>query len=144
MNLFLSPPYSPSKVAVVALSESLHFQLRALGAPIGVSVLCPSWVRARVVESDRNRPRLSIPAPSPCTLLPPDRGGTLGAQGSSCLRRFYVLAHHDEDHLALVRQRTADIIEEGSPALPAIPGIGPVLAASSGSGEFGRGEATGQ
>ena len=48
---------------------------------------------------------------------------------------FYVLPHHDEDHLALVRQRTTDIIEEGSPALPTIPGIGPVLAALAGPAE---------
>jgi NAD(P)-dependent dehydrogenase (short-subunit alcohol dehydrogenase family) len=33
--------YTASKYAVVGLSESLHLDLRAAGAPIGVSVLCP-------------------------------------------------------------------------------------------------------
>jgi NAD(P)-dependent dehydrogenase (short-subunit alcohol dehydrogenase family) len=33
--------YAASKYAVVGLSESLQLDLRAIGAPIGVSVLCP-------------------------------------------------------------------------------------------------------
>jgi NAD(P)-dependent dehydrogenase (short-subunit alcohol dehydrogenase family) len=33
--------YSAAKYGVVGLSESLHHDLRAAGAPIGVSVLCP-------------------------------------------------------------------------------------------------------
>jgi NAD(P)-dependent dehydrogenase (short-subunit alcohol dehydrogenase family) len=33
--------YTATKYAVVGLSESLHLDLRAAGAPIGVSVLCP-------------------------------------------------------------------------------------------------------
>ena len=145
VNLFLSPPYSASKAAVVALSESLHFQLRALGAPVGVSVLCPNWVRTRIVESDRNRPRHLPRAPSsPRTegarsalreVVASGMGpGEVADHVVRAIRanRFYVLPHHDEGHLALVRQRTADVIEEGSPALPTIPGIGPVLAALAG------------
>ncbi|MGF6432502.1 MULTISPECIES: SDR family NAD(P)-dependent oxidoreductase [Bradyrhizobium] len=47
-------PYSATKFAVVSLSEGLAMQLRPLG--IGVSVLCPSFVRTRIGESGRNRP----------------------------------------------------------------------------------------
>ncbi|BBC00969.1 NAD(P)-dependent dehydrogenase (short-subunit alcohol dehydrogenase family) [Bradyrhizobium japonicum] len=46
-------PYSATKFAVVSLSEGLAMQLRPLG--IGVSVLCPSFVRTRIGESGRNR-----------------------------------------------------------------------------------------
>jgi NAD(P)-dependent dehydrogenase (short-subunit alcohol dehydrogenase family) len=50
-------PYGISKHAVVALSETLHLQLRALGAGhVGVSVLCPGAVRTRFGTSARNRP----------------------------------------------------------------------------------------
>src|SRR5437764_15286170 len=49
-------PYSVTKHAVVALSESLHFQLQQRGAAVRVSVLCPGWVRTRIHEADRNRP----------------------------------------------------------------------------------------
>jgi NAD(P)-dependent dehydrogenase (short-subunit alcohol dehydrogenase family) len=47
-------PYVASKFAVVAMSEGLATQLKPFG--IGVSVLCPSFVRTRIVESGRNRP----------------------------------------------------------------------------------------
>jgi NAD(P)-dependent dehydrogenase (short-subunit alcohol dehydrogenase family) len=47
-------PYAASKFAVVAMSEGLAMQLRPHG--IGVSVLCPSFVRTRIGESGRNRP----------------------------------------------------------------------------------------
>jgi NAD(P)-dependent dehydrogenase (short-subunit alcohol dehydrogenase family) len=49
-------PYYATKHGVVALSESLHFDLQLVGARIGVSVLCPEWVRTRIADSERNRP----------------------------------------------------------------------------------------
>ena len=49
-------PYYATKHGVVALSESLFFDLQLTGAPVGVSVLCPEWVRTRIHESERNRP----------------------------------------------------------------------------------------
>jgi NAD(P)-dependent dehydrogenase (short-subunit alcohol dehydrogenase family) len=49
-------PYYATKHAVVALSETLHFDLRLTGAPVGVSVLCPEWVRTNIADSERNRP----------------------------------------------------------------------------------------
>jgi NAD(P)-dependent dehydrogenase (short-subunit alcohol dehydrogenase family) len=49
-------PYTATKHAVVAMSESLFKDLRAAGAPIGVSVLCPGFVQTGIGRSDRNRP----------------------------------------------------------------------------------------
>ena len=46
-------PYAASKFAVVTMSEGLAMQLKPLG--IGVSVLCPGFVRTRISESWRNR-----------------------------------------------------------------------------------------
>jgi NAD(P)-dependent dehydrogenase (short-subunit alcohol dehydrogenase family) len=46
-------PYSATKFAVVAMSEGLAAQLQPIG--IGVSVLCPHFVRTRIGESGRNR-----------------------------------------------------------------------------------------
>jgi NAD(P)-dependent dehydrogenase (short-subunit alcohol dehydrogenase family) len=46
-------PYSASKFAVVSMSEGLAMQLAPLD--IGVTVLCPSFVRTRIPESGRNR-----------------------------------------------------------------------------------------
>jgi NAD(P)-dependent dehydrogenase (short-subunit alcohol dehydrogenase family) len=47
-------PYAATKFAVVAMSEGLAMQLQPHG--IGVSVLCPEFVRTRIGESGRNRP----------------------------------------------------------------------------------------
>jgi NAD(P)-dependent dehydrogenase (short-subunit alcohol dehydrogenase family) len=47
-------PYCATKFAVVAMSEGWSVQLAPRG--IGVSVLCPGFVKTRINESRRNRP----------------------------------------------------------------------------------------
>ena len=54
-------PYSATKFAVVSMSEGLAPQLKPLG--IGVSVLCPGFVRTGIAESGRNRPDRYGPTP---------------------------------------------------------------------------------
>src|SRR5271165_7374161 len=49
-----STPYNATKYGVVALSEGLRFELAPRG--IGVSVLCPGFIRTRIVDSRRNLP----------------------------------------------------------------------------------------
>jgi NAD(P)-dependent dehydrogenase (short-subunit alcohol dehydrogenase family) len=51
-----APSYDASKHAVVALTEDLFNTVRLAGLPVGVSVLCPGWVRTNIVEADRNWP----------------------------------------------------------------------------------------
>jgi NAD(P)-dependent dehydrogenase (short-subunit alcohol dehydrogenase family) len=55
-SLPLSGPYVISKFAAVGASESLGHDLQAVGAPIGVSVLCPSLVATGIGTSGRNAP----------------------------------------------------------------------------------------
>ena len=43
------------------MSEGLALELQPLG--IGVTVLCPGWVRTRIMESARNRPERYGPNP---------------------------------------------------------------------------------
>jgi NAD(P)-dependent dehydrogenase (short-subunit alcohol dehydrogenase family) len=56
----INPPgssaYNVTKHAVVALSESLHHDLRERGSAVGVSVLCPAYVPTGIADSERNRP----------------------------------------------------------------------------------------
>jgi NAD(P)-dependent dehydrogenase (short-subunit alcohol dehydrogenase family) len=56
----ISPPgsgaYNVTKHAVVALSESLHHDLRERRSRVGVSVLCPAYVPTGISSSERNRP----------------------------------------------------------------------------------------
>jgi NAD(P)-dependent dehydrogenase (short-subunit alcohol dehydrogenase family) len=50
----LAGPYSATKFAVVGISQVLAAELK--DTPIGVSVLCPSWVKTRMLDNGRNRP----------------------------------------------------------------------------------------
>ena len=49
-------PYNVTKHAVVTLSETLHGDLAAVSAKVGVSVLCPGFVKTQIYDSNRNRP----------------------------------------------------------------------------------------
>jgi NAD(P)-dependent dehydrogenase (short-subunit alcohol dehydrogenase family) len=48
--------YDASKHAVVAITEDLYYMVQMVGLPIGVSVLCPGWVRTSLLDADRNWP----------------------------------------------------------------------------------------
>jgi NAD(P)-dependent dehydrogenase (short-subunit alcohol dehydrogenase family) len=50
----LAGPYAATKAGIIGLSEVLADELA--GSNIGISVLCPSWVRTRMVDNGRNRP----------------------------------------------------------------------------------------
>lgn len=52
----VGPVYDATKHAVVAMTEDLYRTTRLAGLPIGVSVLCPGWVRTGILDADRNWP----------------------------------------------------------------------------------------
>ena len=57
-------PYSASKYAVVAISEALAME--SAGSNVGVSVLCPGFVKTRIADVDRLvRPEMPVRAPTP-------------------------------------------------------------------------------
>jgi NAD(P)-dependent dehydrogenase (short-subunit alcohol dehydrogenase family) len=116
-------PYSATKVAVVSISETLAQELAIDGTPIGVSVLCPSSVDTRVMESERGRPsafgvehrtevaesvRLAIrdSFTGPTGLTPARVAGRVldAIRG----RRFWIITHPDER--PVVEARFADIL----------------------------------
>ena len=49
-------PYNVSKYGVVALSETLHLEMKAEGTGVGVTCLCPGLVSTNILDSERNRP----------------------------------------------------------------------------------------
>lgn len=120
--------YGITKHAVVALSEGLFSQLEGLKLPIGVSVLCPGWVRTNIMTSDRNRPEAPRPAPGERAALiesirsmmdgfvrsglDPQEVGRLVARAIR-EERFYVLTH---PHWAnMIRNRMETILEGRDP-----------------------------
>jgi NAD(P)-dependent dehydrogenase (short-subunit alcohol dehydrogenase family) len=57
-----SNAYNVTKYGVVALSEGLRVELAPRG--IGVSVLCPGFIRTHILNSGRNRPERFAEAPA--------------------------------------------------------------------------------
>ncbi len=124
-------PYGISKHAVTALSETLYFQLQELGAPVGVSVLCPGAVRTRFGDSDRNRPAGLGPRPraaSERSAAAKEQFDRLAASGRDPgevaelvvegIRggRFYILTSSNRDDA--VRRRGVEIVQGGPPRPP--------------------------
>jgi NAD(P)-dependent dehydrogenase (short-subunit alcohol dehydrogenase family) len=59
------PIYDATKHAVVAISEDLYVAMKVAGLRVGVSVLCPGWVRTGIGEADRNWPEKLGEVPPP-------------------------------------------------------------------------------
>lgn len=53
---YMGTPYGVSKFGVIALSETLFYELKLMGTKIGVSVLCPGQVNTKIINPERNRP----------------------------------------------------------------------------------------
>jgi NAD(P)-dependent dehydrogenase (short-subunit alcohol dehydrogenase family) len=125
--------YKATKHAVVSLSETFYFEMKSASLPIGVSVLCPGFVRTRIHESDRNRPtELSNPPaampPSPeqsailafiqnamATAMSPDDLAGLVFQAIR-ENRFYILTH--PEYKPLIAARMEGILAERNPEIP--------------------------
>jgi NAD(P)-dependent dehydrogenase (short-subunit alcohol dehydrogenase family) len=127
-------PYNVSKHAVVTMSESMSVELAMTHPEVGISVLCPGWVRTRINESDRNRPGFT-PGQDP------EEDGALGAMRDmvdqliaeglnpavvadlvvSAIReqRFYVLTHPEWQEM--VRDRVDRMLSGENPSV-ALPG----------------------
>lgn len=117
-------PYNASKHAVVTISETLRAELAMLpDTHVGVTVVCPGWVRTRIHESDRNRPEsLRNPAgedavPDAASALEGllDQGmdpADLAADIESAVRedRLYVLT--GDEWTPLVRQRMEQFVAD--------------------------------
>ena len=61
-GLLASPlmgPYTVSKQAVVALTETLHYELQAIGSLLKTSALCPGPIATGIADSGAGR---SLPA----------------------------------------------------------------------------------
>jgi NAD(P)-dependent dehydrogenase (short-subunit alcohol dehydrogenase family) len=130
----ISPPgmgvYNVTKHAVVALSESLHNDLRVQDSPVGVSVLCPAYVPTGISNSERNRPQeLANPALSERqralkeNLKKAVSSGKLSADDVARAvvaaikeNRFYILTHPRIK--GAIQARMEDVLQERAPRNP--------------------------
>ena len=131
----LTPPlmgvYNVSKHAVVALTETLYHDLALVGAPIGVSVLCPYFVPTGIGQSHRARPddAQSDAAPTrsqqvaQASLEKAVSSGKVSAADVARLsfdaireQRFYIYSHPQS--LGNVQRRVEDILQGRNPGDP--------------------------
>ena len=133
-----SAPYDATKHAVVAITDNLFTAMKDTGLPVGVSVLCPGWVRTGIIDSDRNWPSElgARPASDPIQNMMRsharraiDEGMTPAAVASMVLDaveddRFWIFPHDDFLDLAVKRwERIAEQLDPEPP--PQMPGMPP-------------------
>jgi len=124
-------PYGISKHAIVALSETLYFQLRSEAPGIGLSVLCPGAVRTRFGSSARNRPAWAGPSPERTAAerasaeqfdrLQEVAGADPADVAAAVIDgirsgRFYILTSTNRNEA--IRRRGEEIVAGGPPAAP--------------------------
>ena len=119
-------PYNASKHAVVAISETLHYELTLMAPHVKVSVLCPGWVNTRIGESDRNRPAdLAVePAAQESVMRSALTGFLANGLDPAAVAdrvhdavrtdRFWVLTHDNEDSWMAAVRRRGRSVEEGT------------------------------
>ena len=132
------PSYDASKHAVVAMSEQLFNTVKTAGLPIGVSVLCPGWVRTNIVDAERNWPAElgAKPDQDPVGAVTFHHFERALAEGRTpasvadavldaiAADRFWVIPH--QDFLDLCIERWATIAEQADPSPPEdVPGVPP-------------------
>lgn len=126
-----SAPYSVTKHAVVALSESLYLTLQQRKALIKVSVLCPAFVKTGIMNSERNRPvelqneHVELPFEAQAYLAFMNaavEAGTSPLQAADQVfeaikeERFYILTH--PEWLPVVHLRVDNLLRAENPLNP--------------------------
>ena len=138
-----APSYDASKHGVVAISEDLFSTLRAAGLPIGVSVLCPGWVRTNIIDADRNWPAElgEKPVEDPANAVFRKYAERAIAEGRTpasvadavfdaiTAARFWVIPHQDFVDIATERwHRIADRLDPEPPEqLPGMPPLSQLI-----------------
>ena len=133
-----APAYDASKHAVVAVTESLYHNMQMAGLPVGVSCLCPGWVKTGIIDSDRNWPAEFGPRPEvdPIAEISRNYVGRAIDEGTQpgviadlvvdaiTSDRFWVLPH--PDFLEIAMKRFMSIGEGANPVAPEeTPGLPP-------------------
>lgn len=123
-------PYGASKFAVVSLSEGLSLRLKPHG--IGVSVLCPSYVRTRIGESGRNRPErygqsqpLDPASPSAAMVAEIARNIDAGLEPDAVAARVLAAIRDDELYIFTHPGMRAEVEARFAAILAAMDGVSP-------------------
>jgi NAD(P)-dependent dehydrogenase (short-subunit alcohol dehydrogenase family) len=116
-------PYNVTKHGVVALSEGLFIELQLTGSPVGVSVLCPGFVKTDLMNNEPDR----IESPIGKLMIEmlhtavesgvPASGIADQVADAISAGRFWILTHPDLRQRPVERMQRA--AEQSNPTLPA-------------------------
>ena len=112
-------PYHASKHAVVALSESLNFDLLLARANLSASVLCPAFVKTQLPDSTRNQPPTVDAGRYPDAMRDKVTAGMLPEAIAERVfdavrdNQFWILTHHDFDQM--IRARFEGMLQRANP-----------------------------
>ena len=124
-------PYGVTKHGVVALSETLYLALEERKALVKVSVLCPAFVKTKIMGAERNRPAELQNEP---VEIPPQAQACMdimnAAVEGACLpsnvagqvfeaireERFYILTHPED--APMVKLRVDNLLRGQNPQNP--------------------------
>ncbi|WP_160108798.1 SDR family NAD(P)-dependent oxidoreductase [Pseudomonas izuensis] len=113
----LMAPYNVTKQAVVALSETLHYELAMLGALVSVSVLCPGPVASEIMASNQvvDAAGSSFSQLLDGTIRQGMSPGELAAQVFDAIaqKRFWILPHKGFE--PALERRVQSILEQTNP-----------------------------
>lgn len=124
--------YSVTKHAIVNFSETLYYELKVANSQIDVSVICPGFVRTRLMDSERNRPMELRNSPESINNSPQKqrieqmlRDGVMNGMPPEQVaedvfdaiqkKKFYIFTHKESK--VLVKQRMDDILNENNPTI---------------------------
>lgn len=124
--------YSATKHAIVNFSETLYYELKLANSQIDVSVVCPGFVRTRLMDSERNRPMELRNSPESINYSPQKqrieqmlRDGVMNGMSPEQVaesvfdaiqkKKFYILTHKESK--VLIKQRMDDILNENNPTI---------------------------
>ena len=121
-----SAPYTASKFAALALTECLAGELAAVGAPIGVTALCPGAVKTGIASSARNRAAHTVTDPASEFVdrmlaentergMPPS---DLAAMVVDAVRAGRYLQLTADGYATALHTRTDELLAGGVPSLP--------------------------
>jgi len=107
-------PYNAAKHAVVAISEGLFLELGATGSPVGVSVLCPGFVKTDLMDREPDTVEANPIGEMMGAIL--HAGVDDGIPASDVAdafvsavdtNQFWILTHEDMRHLPVERMQRA-------------------------------------
>ena len=107
-------PYNATKHAVVAISEGLFLELGSTGSPVGVSVLCPGFVKTDLMSKEPDSVDSPIGQLMGELLVGGVAGGIPADDVAAALvdavdaRRFWILTHPEMRHSPVERMERAE------------------------------------